>query len=143
VEGRSEGLPTRRSRQLLEKSEILRGHGAFKEVLTKGRRLRGNHIFCYLLRVSSERKEAVPVQAGFAVSRGVKSAVKRNRVRRLMREAYRLNKGKVMKLVVGQGRRFKIVFLCKESTGKNVAELKLKDVDLDIQKTLITALTLE
>jgi ribonuclease P protein component len=128
---------------LLEKSEILRGHGAFREVLTKGRRLRGNHIFCYLLRVNSERKKAVVVQAGFAVSRSVKSAVKRNRVRRLMREAYRLNKGEVMKLVVGQGRCFKIVFLWKESTGKNISELKLKDLDLDIQKTLITALISE
>jgi ribonuclease P protein component len=143
VEGASDGLPPRRSRQLLEKSEILRGRGAFKEVLTKGRRLQGTYIFCYLLRVNSERKKAVPIQAGFAVSRSVKSAVKRNRVRRLMREAYRLNKGKVMKLVLGQERSFEIVFLYKENTGKNTGELKLKDIDLDIQKTLITALTLE
>jgi ribonuclease P protein component len=143
VEGASEGLPPRRYRELLEKSEILRGRGAFSEVLTKGRRLQGTHIFCYLLRVNSERKKAVPVQAGFAVSRSVKSAVKRNRVRRLMREAYRLNKGKVMNLVLGQERCFKIVFLYKESAGKNTDELELKDIDLDIQKTLITALTLE
>jgi ribonuclease P protein component len=143
VEGASEGLPPRRSRQLLEKSEILRGRGAFREVLTKGRRLQGTHIFCYLLRVNSERKKAVPVQAGFAVSRSVKSAVKRNRVRRVMREAYRLNKGKVMKFALEQERCFKIVFLYKENTGKNISELKLKDIDLDIQKTLITALTLE
>lgn len=128
---------------MLEKSEILRGRGAFREVLTRGRRLQGTHIFCYLLRVESEGKKTVPVQAGFAVGRSTKSAVKRNRVRRLMREAYRLNKDKVVQSLLGQERCFRIVFLYKESTRKNVGELKLKDIDLDIQKTLLTALTLE
>jgi ribonuclease P protein component len=38
-------------------------------------------------------KDEVPVQVLFTVSRrNIKSAVKRNRIRRLMREAYRLNK---------------------------------------------------
>jgi ribonuclease P protein component len=129
--------------QLLRKPEILRGHGAFREVLTKGRRLRGTHIFCYLLRVNSDRKKAISVQAGFAVSRNVKSAVKRNRVRRLMREAYRLNKGRVMEFALEQKRCFKIVFLYKEREVENIAELKMRDIDSDIQKTLMIALTLE
>jgi ribonuclease P protein component len=143
VEGASGGLPPRRPRQLLGKPDILRGRGAFREVLTKGKRLRGNHIFCYLLRVNSDRKKAVSVQAGFAVSRNVKSAVKRNRVRRLMREAYRLNKGKVMEVALEQGRCLKIVFLYRKKEIENITALKLKDISSDMQKTLMTALTLE
>jgi ribonuclease P protein component len=143
VEGASEGLLGPGPQQLLRKPEILRGHGAFREVLTKGRRLRGTHIFCYLLRVNSDRKKAISVQAGFAVSRNVKSAVRRNRVRRLMREAYRLNKGRVMEFALEQKRCFKIVFLYKEREVENIAELKMRDIDSDIQKTLMIALTLE
>jgi ribonuclease P protein component len=143
VEGASEGLPTGRSQQSFGKAEILRGREAFREVLTKGRRFQGAHICCYLLRVSSERRKAVPIQVGFAVSRGIRSAVKRNRLRRLMREAYRLNRSDVTKLAFEQEGCSKIVFLCRKNKGKNISELKLKDIYSDVQRTLATALTLE
>ena len=128
---------------MLSKAEILRGHEAFREVLTKGRRLQGNHILSYLQRVNSEQNRAVPVQVGFAVSRWVKSAAKRNRVRRLMREAYRLNKGKLIKRMREENNYLKIVFLYRESKNTNMSKLKLKDIESDIRKTLIAAPTLE
>ena len=49
-----------------------------------------------LIYLETELPENVPVQAAAAVGkRSFKSAVKRNRIKRLIREAYRLNKGDI------------------------------------------------
>jgi ribonuclease P protein component len=56
-----------------------------KRVFKKGRRKKyGKLTFIYL--ASDEQK------AGFIASRNIGCAVKRNRVRRILREAYRMNK---------------------------------------------------
>jgi ribonuclease P protein component len=143
VESASKGLPAREPQRSLSKAEILRGHEAFREVLTKGRRLQGNHILSYLQRINSQHNRAVPVQVGFAVGRGVKSAAKRNHVRRLMREAYRLNKSILIKVAREKQKFLNIVFLYMESKNVNTSRLKLKDIESDIRRTLVTVLTLE
>ncbi|MFH6603130.1 ribonuclease P protein component [Maribacter algicola] len=56
----------------------------------------GKGVSCFpikLIYLSAELPEKVKVQAGVAVpKKNFKSAVKRNRIKRLLREAYRLNK---------------------------------------------------
>ncbi len=71
----------------LRKSEIYRGKHDFKAVHSKGKSF-ANHALVVLV-VNDERYNG---KVGFAAGKKLGNAVVRNRVKRLMREAYRLNK---------------------------------------------------
>lgn len=71
----------------LSKSEIFRGKHDFNAVHNRGRSF-ANHALILLL-VRDERYNG---KVGFAAGKKLGGAVVRNRVKRLMREAYRLNK---------------------------------------------------
>lgn len=71
----------------LSKSEIYRGKYDFNAVHNRGRSV-ANHALV-LLFVNDERYNG---KVGFAAGKKLGGAVIRNRVKRLMREAYRLNK---------------------------------------------------
>lgn len=71
----------------LSKSEIFRGKHDFNTVHNRGRSF-ANHALVILV-VKNERYNG---KVGFAAGKKLGGAVIRNRVKRLMREAYRLNK---------------------------------------------------
>ncbi len=71
----------------LSKSEIFRGKHDFNAVHNRGRSF-ANHALILLV-VRDERYNG---KVGFAAGKKLGGAVVRNRVKRLMREAYRLNK---------------------------------------------------
>ncbi len=71
----------------LRKSEIYRGKKDFNAVHNRGRAFT-NHALILLI-VNDERYNG---KVGFAAGKKLGGAVVRNRVKRLMREAYRLNK---------------------------------------------------
>ncbi len=67
------------------KTERLKGKQVIKDIFSKGKRFhRGNITIIYLL---SEKQTA-----GFVASKRIGGAVKRNKVKRTLREAYRMNK---------------------------------------------------
>ena len=72
-------------RETLRKHEILRGHGAVEQVLSRGKRITGKYVNLFFL-PDSERKVA------FLAARKYRKAVQRNRIKRLLREVYRKHK---------------------------------------------------
>ena len=71
----------------LSKSEIIRDKKDFNRVYTKGRSVANRDIVIYIL--NDERCNG---QVGFAAGKKLGCAVIRNRVKRLLRETFRLNK---------------------------------------------------
>ena len=71
----------------LSKSEILRDKRDFNNVYSKGRSYVNKNLVLYVL--DDERYNG---KIGFAAGKKLGNAVVRNRVKRLLREAYRLNK---------------------------------------------------
>ncbi len=75
------------SRYGLPKSCLLRKTGEFNEVYRHGRRLRGNGFALVFL--STARPDS---RLGVSVSRKVGNAVRRNRIKRIVRETFRLHR---------------------------------------------------
>jgi len=72
------------------KAERLQRGWQFRRVYEAGQCLRGRLLVLYVMAEPSE-----PTHVGVVTSRRIGNAVVRNRARRLLREAYRLNKQKL------------------------------------------------
>ena len=70
----------------LGRNKILRGNGEFNKVYSKGRSFANREMVLYVL-----EDEKLNGKAGFAAGKKLGCAVIRNRVKRILREAYRLN----------------------------------------------------
>ena len=76
----------------LKRAEILRGRSNFQSVLRRGRRIQGKLFRCLVLPSAGDLHPGRKITFGITVSRSVRRAVDRNRIKRLTRETYRLNK---------------------------------------------------
>ncbi len=74
----------------LGRNKILRGKNEFNTVHSKGHSFANREIVLYVL-----EDETLKGKAGFAAGKKLGCAVIRNRVKRILREAYRLNQHKV------------------------------------------------
>ena len=75
----------------LQKKERLKSKNLWDEVFASGKQIKVYPLLLYY--VKTPLPEDMRLQAGFAVpKRNVRKAVKRNRIKRLMREVYRLEK---------------------------------------------------
>jgi ribonuclease P protein component len=119
-------------RYKLGKHEILRG-SAFQEVFEQGKKLDGNVLRCIIVLTKElQKKTQQQIQMGFAVrSTIVRRAVDRNRVRRLMREAYRLNKHTLSNLRQADCRA-RIIFLFSPNEKEFVIPT-YKEVEQDVK----------
>jgi ribonuclease P protein component len=77
----------------LRKPEILRGEKNFSFVFQNGKKIEGKLLRCfYCTEITGSEKITSLCRIVFAVSKNVKRAVDRNRMKRLLRESYRRNK---------------------------------------------------
>jgi ribonuclease P protein component len=81
-----EAKPAEQFDATLPRSAILRGRNAFTAVFNSGNGTRFGRLVVKYRTVPAERTSVV---AGFVMRRGSGNAVRRNRLKRLMREAYR------------------------------------------------------
>jgi ribonuclease P protein component len=95
----------------------------------------GDSFLSYPLKVVFQKTQlpvAMPVQAAFTVSkRSFKRAVKRNLLKRRMREAYRLNKLSMYTELSAKGLQIAVVFVF---IGKEISEYA------QIEKSMVSAL---
>ncbi len=93
-------------------SETLRGQGAFDALFAAGRRANAALVRC-LFRF--DPGPAGCLRVGFSVPRRCGTAVRRNRVRRLMREAFRVEKEGFRRALREAGRSVSLLFVFRGS----------------------------
>lgn len=76
----------------MKKLKTLKKNYEFKNVLSKGKFFIGKYIIVYIK--DNNKKENF---IGIAVNTKIGKAVKRNRIKRVIRESYRINKDKLKK----------------------------------------------
>ena len=74
----------------MKKTETLKKNYEFKNVLTRGKFYRGKYINIYVLKNKRQKNNI-----GIAVSKKVAGAVKRNRIKRVIRESYAKQEEKI------------------------------------------------
>jgi ribonuclease P protein component len=124
-------------RHTLKRSEILRGRNNFQLVFRHGRKIQGKYLRCLIL--SDDRMKlpagSGPV-AGFTVPGALKRAVDRNRLKRLTREAYRLNKEILCSKLEGSSKPLAMVFLYSSTVAGASRFPAFAEIELDMRNIL-------
>ncbi len=112
-----------RVRNTLHKSEILRGYSVFSDILKNGGRVQSPSLVCHF--TTQEKKSRQPaVRVGFAVSRKYfPRAVDRNRVKRVLREVFRLNKTLLLERTDEKKLQLNLVMVFRKSESPSVRRL--------------------
>lgn len=105
----------------MKKTVMLKKNYEFRRVLKRGKYYSGEILEAFIIKNSQYNK------IGIAISVKIAKAVKRNKIKRLIREAYMLNEDKIEE-------KAEIVFLCKKRV--KIEEVTFYDVKRDIEKIL-------
>jgi ribonuclease P protein component len=141
VEGKREGKGSplamnERNGSTLRKEEILRGYGVFRSVFSGGEQVSVRLLQAFVRRTSQTRHQQVHLQVGFAVSRKIRSSVERNRIRRLLRECYRVHKSSLVQLLRSRSIFLQMILLYVGSDQVDVKRLRCREVETEVKQIL-------
>ena len=120
----------------LRKSEILRGYSVFSDILKNGESIHSSALQCYVKKKKKERNTP-SVCVGFAVPRrDVSLAVDRNRVKRLLREAFRANKELLNEAAVNADVELALIFIFRNGRRADVRRLRYASIERDVKDVM-------
>lgn len=112
----------------MKKEETLRGRGEFSALFERGAKLDSGLVRCFF---QFDQGAGTPLRAGFSVSSRVFNAVKRNRIRRLMRVAFD-SEAEILRSGAAAGG-LRLVFIFRGREGFPVGKLRLADLRIDMR----------
>ncbi len=112
----------------LSKKERIKLKRHFNLVYTKGKVIYSPAKKIKATYYHEDNRENAGVKVAFAVYKKAGKAVWRNRVKRLLREAYRLNKSALVKTAIDKGKFLLIVFSPYGIEQKRNKKIYLKDI---------------
>ncbi|MBI4548283.1 MAG: ribonuclease P protein component [Ignavibacteriae bacterium] len=123
----------------LKKSEIVRGRKAFQVIFERGRKIEGKILRCIVLEDDSGTiRWQSKFMVGILISRVVKRAVDRNRMKRLIREAYRLNKYMLQTNSEKFSQRIALLFIYSPKVNVSLQMPSFAEVEQDVKHILST-----
>lgn len=116
--------------RIKQKKEFDLVYSSGKIIYSNNKKLKAT--YCFL------KEETNPgVKVAFAIYKKAGNAVWRNRVKRLLREAYRLNKLNLLSECKNKGKRLLLVISPHSINKKNFPNIYLKDIEPEVLDILI------
>lgn len=111
----------------LHKSEILRGDQRIELLYKTGKRIHANPLL--VIKLESEEADEYPVKAAFVIpKKNFRKATERNRLRRQLREAWRLNKQQLIDVIQSKNKTLLLLLIYTGKTPLGFSDLQQKIV---------------
>lgn len=123
-------------RYTLHKREILRGNENFRKIISSGSKIFGKNILCFYLIDENSIIKSNRILAGFTVSKKVGNAVVRNRIKRLIRESYRLSKSVLYETETMKNFVVSMVFIYNSSRKNSIKNINLNIIKPELENLL-------